>query len=467
MDRYTYYSGEVLPLQGLLQAQQSTMVALATQAQMAIGTGTLVDGFTCTPTIPASLNVLLTAGSIYQQENLEATNWSGLNSDTAHSIMKQGILLDPVTLGITPPVTTGYSQVYLIEVQYADSDTGSTVLPYYNASNPASPYSGPGNAGTAQNTMRKGIVAIQVKAGTAAPTGTQTAPSADAGWVGLFTVTVANGASTITSGNIVTLASAPFLAPNGKLPLIPTGVLNNTWTYATDTGSADALAVALTPAPSAYTAGMEVHLIKGASPNATATPTLNVNGLGNKTIVRLEGGPIAPSDLQAGGSYQFMYDGTYFRVMQFVASSRLTIPFLAFHGEPVAQTIANNTQQIITSYTNIVNNLPGATQASGIITIGTTGFYQCTANMASLMPSGAAYGYAVTVSKVNGSGTPLVSIAAQQTTVSTASLPSNLAGAASGLAKLSAGDKIAAFFIQNTGSSQSVSLSFDIEFRGS
>jgi hypothetical protein len=87
--------------------------------------------------------------------------------------------------------------------------------------------------------------------------------------------------------------------------------------------------------------------------------------------------------------------------------------------------------------------------------------------MASLMPSGAAYGYAVTVSKVNGSGTPLVSIAAQQTTVSTASLPSNLAGAASGLAKLSAGDKIAAFFIQNTGSSQSVSLSFDIEFRGS
>jgi hypothetical protein len=160
MDRETIYSGQVPRTLDLLMAQQNTMVGIAKLAEAVFGTPTLVDGFTCTPTTPASLNVLLTGGAIYQVENLEATTWSAVAADTSHSIVKQGIMLDAATLGITPPGTVGYSQVYLIEVQYADSDTGSTVLPYYNASNPAAPYSGPGNAGTAQNTVRKGIVAV-------------------------------------------------------------------------------------------------------------------------------------------------------------------------------------------------------------------------------------------------------------------------------------------------------------------
>jgi hypothetical protein len=94
------------------------MVALAKLASAVLGTTTIVNGFTCTPTTPASLNVLPTAGEVYQLENLEATAWSSLSANTAYSILKQGIQLSQQTFGITPPATVGYSQVFLLEVQY-------------------------------------------------------------------------------------------------------------------------------------------------------------------------------------------------------------------------------------------------------------------------------------------------------------------------------------------------------------
>jgi hypothetical protein len=196
MDRQTIYFGQIPLETDLLHAEQNTMVAFAKTAAAFLGTNTVVNSFTCTPTTPASLNVLLTAGEIYQLEDLEATAWPSLAANTQYEILKQGIQLAPATFGITPPTTVGYSQVYLIEVQYQDLDTGSVVLPYYNASVPSQPFAGPGNAGSAQNTVRQGIVASQVKAGVAAATGSQVAPSADAGWTGLFLITVANGATT-------------------------------------------------------------------------------------------------------------------------------------------------------------------------------------------------------------------------------------------------------------------------------
>jgi hypothetical protein len=318
MDRVSVYSGQVPRTLDMLMSQQNAMVGLAKLTEAVFGTATLADGFTCTPTTPASLNVLVTPGSLYQLENLEATTWSAVSSDTAHSIAKQGILLDAVTLGITPPGTTGFSQVYLIEVQYQDVDGGSTVLPYYNASNPASPYSGPGNAGTAQNTTRKGAVAVQLKAGVAATTGTQVAPTADAGWIGLFTVTVANGASTVTSGNIATLSTAPFLTTHGKLPQVPTAIQNSDWIYANDTGSANAMVVTLTPAPSAYTAGMLVS-VKVAN-DVTGATTINVNGLGAKSVL-VAGAALPASILKVGDIAGLWYDGTQF---QLVAGGRFS-----------------------------------------------------------------------------------------------------------------------------------------------
>jgi hypothetical protein len=284
--------------------------------------------------------------------------------------MKQGILLDPATLGITPPVTTGYSQVYLVEVQYADSDTGSTVLPYYNASNPAAPFSGPGNAGTAQNTIRKGIVAVQIKAGTAAPTGTQVAPTADAGWTGLFAVTVANGQSTITSGNIATLASAPFLPV--KLPQIPTAIQNSYWVFATAGGTSSALTLTLSPAPSSLVAGFRAYVTL--TSNIASGATINVNGLGAKAIVYEDGTAVRSGDYSTGSIVPIMYDGTNMQLAgQRPGTQAGSAPKLNYF-----ELSSNNTQSVATStITKVTDFVVSGSQQSdasfsgGTVTIGT------------------------------------------------------------------------------------------------
>jgi hypothetical protein len=310
VDRQTIYYGQLPRETDLLLAEQNTMVALAKLSSGVLGATTIVNAFQCTPSTPASLNVLLTAGEIYQMENLEASNWSSISADTTDSILKQGILLEPVTLGITPPTTTGYSQVFLIEVQYQDSDVGSVVLPYYNASSPSTPYSGPGNSGAAQSTVRKGIAAYQVKAGIAAATGTQVAPTADVGWTGIYTVTVANGATTITSGNIAQVPHAPFIPVT--LPNVPTGVQDGAWVYAPDTGTASNLVVTLNPAPTAYVAGMGIVVLVANS--NTGASVINVNGLGNASIVHRDGSALVSGELLAGGMVGLMYDGNHFQL---------------------------------------------------------------------------------------------------------------------------------------------------------
>jgi hypothetical protein len=317
MDRQTVYAGQIVLETDQLRQSQNAMVALAKLAAAVLGQTTIVNGFTCTPTTPASLNVLVTAGEVYQLENLEQSSWSTLSTDT-HTILKQGIVLDPTTFGITPPGTVGFSQNFLVEVQYQDLDTGSTVLPYFNAANPQQPFAGPANAGTAQNTVRKGIAALQVKAGVAATTGTQTTPTPDVGWTGLFVVTVANGAATITAGNITQYASAPFIP--APLPNIPTGVQAGSWVYWLDSGSA-ANTYVITPLPvvAAYAAGLELE-VKIAHTN-TGASTLNVNGLGAKAIVRnSDGAAVIAGDLQAGALYRMAYDGTSFRVLRMLLS---------------------------------------------------------------------------------------------------------------------------------------------------
>lgn len=213
MDRPINYPGQVPLETDLLLTNQSVMVGLAKLSQAIFGTAGMATGFGTTQTVVPSLNVLVAPGEIYSQQNLEATAVSSLPQDTAHTLVKQGILLDAATIPIAPPGTAGFSINYLIQVAYQDSDAGSTVLPYYNASNPAVAYSGPANSGAAQPTIRKGIAVVSAKAGTAATTGTQTTPAPDAGKLGLYVVTVANGASSIVNANVSAYAGAPLVGP--------------------------------------------------------------------------------------------------------------------------------------------------------------------------------------------------------------------------------------------------------------
>jgi hypothetical protein len=333
MRRQIIYAGQIPLETDLLNTNRNMMVALSGMAKALFGSSTIVNGLTCTATSPASMQVAIGAGEIYSQANIDDTAYSSLSADTVHQIMKQGITLDAINLSCPAPGTAGQSINYLIEAKFVESDLNPVTLPYYNASNPTSAYSGPANSGAAQPTTRDGTISLIAKAGAAATTGTQTTPAADAGYIGLWVVTVANGATTITSGNIAMLAGAPFV-PSGGVVANLTAVTfatraegvagTNTTkavncdtmaqatqggahTYAVATGTANAIAAALAPAPAALTTGMSIR-VKITTTN-TGAATLNLNASG-AVAIQNAGAALTGGELVSGQIVRFTYDGS-------------------------------------------------------------------------------------------------------------------------------------------------------------
>lgn len=224
VDRVITYAGSIPLDTDVLSSNKNTMIGVGALAQAILGTSTIVDGLTCTPTTPASMSVLIASGSMYQLSTVDSAAYGSLSADTTNNIVKQGISLSNTTLTLTAPSTSGFAQNYLIQAAYSEQDANAVVLPYYNASNPSQAYAGPNNSGVAQPTVRKGLVLLTTKAGVAATSGAQQTPAADAGYVGLYVVTVSNGQSTITSGNIAIAAGAPFIPY--KLPNLRPGFSN-------------------------------------------------------------------------------------------------------------------------------------------------------------------------------------------------------------------------------------------------
>ena len=221
MDRQIVYPASIPLDTDFLTQNRSVMVALGALAQAVLGTATIVDGLACQPTSPASLSVTLSAGSVTQFGPVDALAFGSLAADTADQIVKMGINLSPTIFTLSAPATPGESVIYLIEATFSEADATPVVLPYVNAANPAQPYSGPNNSGVAQNTQRIERVQLQLKAGAAANTGTETAPAIDTGWSGLYLITVNNGQSAVGAANIAVHPASPFL--NFKLPILTPG----------------------------------------------------------------------------------------------------------------------------------------------------------------------------------------------------------------------------------------------------
>ena len=221
MDRNIVYPGSIPLDTDLLSSNRNAMVALGALMRAVLGTATVVDGLAVAPTVPASMVVAVGPGSITQLATLDAASYGALAADTASALVKMGVNLAASGFTLAAPTTSGQSITSLIEASFQEADIDPVVLPYYNAANPAMPYLGPGNAGTAQNTRRVQRVQLQLKPGVPATTGTQVAPAADAGWVGLATVTVAYGQTSITGAHIAALYTAPTLG--FKLPELRPG----------------------------------------------------------------------------------------------------------------------------------------------------------------------------------------------------------------------------------------------------
>ncbi len=296
MDRQIVYPGAIPLETDLLNTNKYSMIGLAKLSSAIMGTNTYLHGLQCTASSPASMVVSVAAGEIYSLENIDGTAYSSLNADTTNTILKQGVVLTASQFTLTAPTTAGQSINYLIQVTYSDTDSGATVLPYYNASTPSVAYSGPNNSGTAQNTVRSGVCTVSLKAGVPAATGTQTTPSTDTGYIAAWVITVAQGATTVTAANISQATGAPFIPASGLVD----GIQKKLLTHGTDIGTANAYAVNYSPAITSLTDGMELTF-KATNTN-TGAATFSQNGLTVSPIVTVGGSALTGGEIISGGS---------------------------------------------------------------------------------------------------------------------------------------------------------------------
>jgi len=221
VDRQIVYPGSIPLDTDILNLERGAMVAIGYLAQAALGTGIVADGLLCSPTAPESLSVSVGPGSITQFGVVDTTAFGSLPADTTDPLLRMGINLEGATFTLTAPTGSGQAVDYLIEASLLETDAAPVVLPYYDAANPSIPYSGPNNSGTPQNTQRLQRVQFQLKAGVPGSVGTQTAPNVDAGWAGLYLITIQTGQAEISAANIITLPGAPFMPY--KLPSLRPG----------------------------------------------------------------------------------------------------------------------------------------------------------------------------------------------------------------------------------------------------
>lgn len=322
-DRVIVYPGEIMQDYHILYDNKYPYVSIAKLAGAIIGNTQIVNGFACSATVPAGMTLNIAPGEIYSLQNIDNTEYGTIALDQTHEIVKQGIILNTTNISCPAPTVAGTSINYLIQAVFLEQDSGSTVLPYYNPSNITSPYSGPGNNNQPQNTIRQNTVTISVLAGVAATTGTQTTPNPSTNNTGLWVVTVAYGATSITSSNFIQYSSASFIQETLPQKISqPTADLrygqiisdqNGTYQYAVDTSvSANTITASLNPAIAAYTAGLPVR-IKIANTN-TGASTANLNGLGAKNILLSNGGALNPGDLFVGQDAEMVYNGTNFQL---------------------------------------------------------------------------------------------------------------------------------------------------------
>lgn len=94
--------------------------------------------------------------------------------------------------------------------------------------------------------------------------------------------------------------------------------LANSEYYAADAGANDTYAITLSPALNAYVTGQEFSF-KANTAN-TGPATLNINGLGAKTIVKYVNTALADGDIAAGMICTVRYDGTNFALQNPIAN---------------------------------------------------------------------------------------------------------------------------------------------------
>jgi hypothetical protein len=295
MDRNIVYPSSIPLDTDLLSVNKNAMIGLGFLAQAVLGTSTVVDGLACQPTTPPSMSVTIGPGTMTQLGPVDSLPYGSIPADTVDTLVKMGINIESTSYNLTAPLSVGQSANYLVEAAFLEVDANPVVLPYYNAGNPAQSYSGPSNSGAAQNTVRTQRVQLQLKSRAPANTGSQTTPAADAGWIGLYQLTVSYGQTTVTASSISVLPTAPFLT--WKLPSLKPGFGSGVKTFSSSGNFTVPVGVIQ----------VEVELWGGGSGSFASLPGLasgggSGGGYARKLVTGLAPGQVVPVTIGAGGA---------------------------------------------------------------------------------------------------------------------------------------------------------------------
>jgi hypothetical protein len=292
MDRTIVYPGSIPLDTDMLNLNRNVMAAFGALIQATLGSATVVDGLAVAPTAPASMNIQVGPGSITLITTLDATDYGSLAADTADPLVKMGSNATPQFFPLPAPATAGQSVVYLLQAAFSETDANPVTLPYYNATNPTVPLLGQNGLGVAQPTLRIQRVQLQIKTGTTAPTGTQTAPGADSGFVGIATINVDSTTTAIAAGNIAMLPGVPIVPY--KLPALMPGFSR----IASFTASANFTV------PDAVTRAKITVIGGGGAGGSNATLPGGGGGAGGQAVVCIDylvAGAVIPITIGAGG----------------------------------------------------------------------------------------------------------------------------------------------------------------------
>lgn len=164
-------------------------------------------------------------------------------------------------------------------------------------------------AGTAGNNVTNGILLEGVDTNN---TGTSGVTAYIGNTAGALSETV--GTNTRAVGKYLPALAGIYYNPN----LFVKYPQNTQSVYAVDSVGTDSYAITLTPAPGSYTDGMTVTFKAGTA--NTGACTLNVNGLGAKSIKKGVSGDLSTGDILASQIVTVVYDGTNFQLVSLVSS---------------------------------------------------------------------------------------------------------------------------------------------------
>lgn len=128
---------------------------------------------------------------------------------------------------------------------------------------------------------------------------------------GLGAVAIKKGVSTALVASDI-IASAVYELTHDGTNWVIAGVQLSDYGAAV-TASANTYTLALSPAATVLITG-QPYYVKFADTNAGTTPTLNINGLGAKTLVKSASTALSISDLVVGKIYTVIYDGTNYQI---------------------------------------------------------------------------------------------------------------------------------------------------------